>query len=97
VVDAPAVRELLDEHEAPARGAQRVVRGRLELEPAARVVDLDPQARALERDHEPHRVAARVADGVGHELGDEQADVTHPIGRDPALDLIERTAGARGR
>ena len=45
MVDAPAVRELLDEHEAPARGAQRVVRRRLDLEPVAGVVDLDPQQR----------------------------------------------------
>ena len=97
VVDAPAVRQLLDQHEAPARRAQRIVRRRLELEAVARVVDLDPQAGALHRDHQPHGLAARVAHGVGHELGDEQPDVAHPVGADAVAELVERAARPRGR
>ena len=50
VVDAPAVRELLDEHEAPAGRAQRVARRLADLEAAAGVVDLDPQDAGGQRD-----------------------------------------------
>ncbi len=64
VVDAPAVRQLRDEHEPPARGAQRVGRRRAELEPAAGVVDLDAQRaarRARRRAARPRRPAWRTA------------------------------------
>ena len=99
-VDAPAVRELAHEIEAPAGRARRVGLRLGHLEAAARVADLDPQRPLAGDDHEQdHVVVAQVgmADRVGDELGDEQPRVLEPARREMVGDLAERPARLGGR
>jgi hypothetical protein len=99
-LDSPAVRQQLDDPQAPAARVLGRRAGQVaELEPRAGIAHLDAQR--LRRRGHPHRhVILAVPDGVRHQLRGQQLRVLQPRCADQvkiAVERRERLASRRGR